>query len=75
MYWKGYGGRPTQQQKEIEERSFKCSDFYKGENVEIVIEKTLTNFSYYPYLKWSDKKNVWTIWIKDKAKLNREKAD
>jgi len=37
VYWKGYGGRPTFQQKEIETRSFKKSSYYQGGEVEMVV--------------------------------------
>jgi hypothetical protein len=40
IYWKGYGGKPTLQQQEIEKRSFARSEYYKGGKIEVIIKKS-----------------------------------
>lgn len=40
VYWKGFGGKPTLIQREVESGSFKRSEYYKGGDVKINIVKS-----------------------------------
>ena len=39
IYWKGYGGEPTLQQKEVERSSFRRSEYYAGGSLEVAVVK------------------------------------